>query len=523
MSKSIHKKVGIASIIMMSSVLLSRLLGIVREMVIAYLNGTSGSVDAYQISFIIPEILNHVLASGFLSITFIPIFTHYLSEDDENEGWMVFSNILTCFSILLVILITITFFFAEDLISLTGISNPKVMQEAVRMTQIILPAQFFFFVGGLLMAVQFAKEQFLVPALAPLIYNLGIIVGGMLLSAKHGMAGFSWGVLGGAFLGNFVVQIWGAHKVGMRFIPTIKVTHPDLKKYIALTLPLMVGLTMVFSTEVIPKYFGSYLPEGSVSSLNYGLRIMFLLVGLFGQAVGVASYPFLARLATENKFTEMNQLLNSTLRHISLVIPFSVLVVILRYEVVFIVFQRGNFNKTSTEMTANILVFLMIGAFAFAAQTIVTRGYYAMQSTLFPAIYVTIAVFITLPFYFIGMQYMGVNGIALALSLSVMFQVILLFYLWNRKSRNEDSGSVYLFYLKMIVLSMGIGGGLYWFKKTLLSSVDNSTLLGNIGIVFIISLLFMLILILLGYFFNINEIFDIVNKVIKRKRKSRSN
>ncbi len=521
MSASVYKKVGFASLIMMSSVFLSRLFGILREMVIAYLAGTGNSVDAYQVSFIVPEILNHILASGFLSITFIPIFTRYLKQHREAEAWQIFSNIFNSFGLLLVLLIVIAMLLAEQLINITGLDDREVYLEAVRMTRIIIPAQFFFFAGGLLMAVQFAREKFLIPALAPLIYNLSIILGGVILFPLAGMAGFSWGVLIGAFLGNFAVQWLGAKAVGLKWSPLVNLKHPEFRNYLYLTLPLMLGLTMTFSTEIFPKLFGSYLSPGSVASLNYGLRVMFLLVGLLGQAVGVASYPYLSGLAVQNKMAELNELLNRTLKQISIVIPCSVLVVVLRKEIVFLLFERGRFDSQSTLITANILIFLMAGAFAFTAQTIVTRGFYAMQNTLFPTVYVSLAVIVTLPLYYLGMLYFGIYGIAAALSVSTIFQVALLFALWNRKNANRAGRSVFLFYLKMMLFSLPIGLVLYGFKVSVLNDIQSSTLTGSIIHLSTVSILFAALLFLFGYIFKIREVFIFSNRLLsKMGRKS---
>ena len=513
MSKSIYQKVGIASLVMMSSIFLSRLLGILREIVIAYLSGTSGSVDAYQISFVVPEILNHVLATGFLSISFIPIFTRYLSQNSEEKAWQVFSNVLNCFGLLSFILIALLFVWAEELIGLTGLKQTESFVTAVQMTQIIIPAQFFFFVGGLLMAVQFAKEQFLIPALAPLIYNLGIILGGIVLYPFLGMESFSWGVLLGAFLGNFAVQWLGARRVGLRYSFLFKWRDQDLKKYLVTTLPMMLGLTMTFSTEIFPKLFGSFLSQGSVSALNYGLRIMFLLVGLFGQAVGVASYPYLSRLAVENRIGELNQLLNTTLKQIALVIPFSILIIILRYEIVVLLFQRGQFDSASSRLTSEVLTFLMIGAFAFAAQTIVTRGYYALQNTLFPTLFISAAVILTLPLYYLGMRTMGINGVGLALTLSTILQVTLLYALWSRSSDNRGSQAVYLLYLKTILVSLLLGGMLWSFKHFVLSGIDPQTFFGSLLSIILVSLVFLVASIAIAYLFKIKEVFDILSKI----------
>ena len=514
MSKSIYQKIGIASLIMMASIFLSRFFGLFRLMAIAYVGGRSAEVDAYQVAFVIPEVLNHIVASGFLSLTFIPIFSEYLSQDREAEGWRVFSIVLTCFGSLLLILIVIAHVFTPELVALLarGRPDPVFRQNVVRLTRIILPAQFFFFSGGLFMAVQFAKERFFIPALAPLIYNLGIIAGGFLLGPRLGMEGFSWGVLAGAFVGNFALQWWGARRVGLKFSAVFDFKHPDLKRYIKLTLPLMLGLTMLFSSEILIKFFGSYLPSGSIAGLEYSLRTMFLLVAFFGQAIGVASYPFMARLVAEGQMQQLAQLLNKTLRYLGLVIPFSVLLMVLRHEVILILFQRGRFDSVATGHTATVLVFMLVGAFAFAANTIVPRAYYAMQDTLFPAIYGTLAVLLSIPLYLLGLKMMGANGVALAASVSAILQVLMLYALWNRKNDNEGR-AVYLFYLKMMVFSAPLGLILTWLKSTALSAIDASTFFGSLTVCVIIGTVFALILLVTGYSLKIQEVTDLAGRL----------
>ncbi len=519
MASSLDKKVGLAALIMMASVLLSRIIGLLREMVIARYGGAAGEVDAYNIAFIIPEILNHVVASGFLSVTFIPIFSKYLAERREQDGWQVFSTIVSVFGVLLTGVIIIAWLLAPWLVPLfaPGIENVGILRSAIRMTRIILPAQLFFFAGGLLMAVQFAKERFKLPALAPLVYNSGIIMGGILLSKWLGMEGFAWGALIGAFLGNLVIQYAGARRAGMKFSFSFDLHHPDLKKYVVLTLPLMIGLTMTFSTEFFARFFGSYLTEGGVAAINYALRVMFILVGLFGQAAGVASYPYLARLAAENKMAEMNQLLNDTLRrYIALVIPFSALLVVLRHEIVFLLFQRGRFDALATARTAELLGFLAIGTFACAAQTVVVRGYYAMQNTLFPTIISTLAVAASLPLYWLGVHEMGGKGLALAIAASAILQVTLLFALWNRRSANRESRMVYVFFAKIMALSALIGALLQWVKMNFQFMFSQDTLAANLLICVIISVVFFSAFAGMGYLFRIREISGLVRRVLRQ-------
>ncbi|MCP4695112.1 MAG: murein biosynthesis integral membrane protein MurJ [Desulfobacterales bacterium] len=516
MPSSIFKKVGVASLIMMASVFLSRVLGLVREMVIAGLGGMGVAVDAYQTAFILPEILNHIAASGFLSITFIPIFSHYLARDREAEGWRVFSIIMTVFGGLLIAAISAAWAWTPEIVDLIapGRDDPVFKAAAIRMTRIILPAQFFFFTGGLFMAVQFSRERFAIPALAPLIYNLGIILGGVCLAPWLGMEGFSWGVLAGAFAGNFALQFIGARRVGMRPRLCFDATHPDLKKYILLTLPLMLGLTMTFSTEVLFKYFGSFLPTGGIAGLNYGMRTMLILVAFFGQAVGAASYPFMARLAADGKRDEMNRLLNDTLRCLALVIPFSALIIALRHEVILILFQRGAFDAAAAARTAPILLCFMVGAAAFTAQTVVSRGYYAMQDTLSPAIYTTISVLISIPLYELGRVKMGAPGVALAASLSAILQVGLLYTLWNRRSDNREGWAVFAFFGRVLLFSIPLGLFLDWLRRVLSTRVDADALVGALVVSAAVGAVFTAIVWIGGRLFNVKEIAEITDRII---------
>jgi putative peptidoglycan lipid II flippase len=515
---SIFKKIGVASFIMMASVLASRVIGLVREMAIAWTGGAGAGVDAYQIAFALPEILNHVVASGFLSITFIPVFARYLSRDMEEQGFEVFSLVFNGFGLILVTGIIGAMIWTPFFVHLLapGITDPATFSLAVRMTRIILPAQFFFFAGGLFMAVQFAREKFLIPALAPLIYNSGIICGGLFLYPSLGMEGFAWGVLGGAFAGNFVLQWAGAARQGLKFRFLINFFHPDFIHYVRITLPFMVGLTVTFSTEILMKFFGSFLAPGHIAAMNYALRIMFILVGLFGQAVGMASYPFMAGIAATGDMDRLNGIINQTLKFIFLVIPFAILFIVLRHEIVMILFQRGAFDADATRITAGILPFFMAGAFAFAAQTFVARGFYALENTLFPALVSTLCMLTGLPVIYGCMKILGVNGVALGLSVTVMVSAFALFESWSRKTQNPGKKQVYLFLTRLILASLVLGGGLTGIHRVLSSLMPPASLIPAIGICTVTGLAFMVLLPMAGKLFDIPEIMIFYEKIARR-------
>lgn len=515
---STFKKIGFASLIMMASVFASRVIGLVRETAIAWMGGASAGVDAYQVAFVIPEILNHVVASGFLSITFIPIFTGYLVENKEQEGYRVFSVILNCFGAGLLIFICLSMVFAPEMICVLapGLKNGPAFDLAVRMTRIIIPAQFFFFAGGLFNAVQYSKEQFLFPALAPLIYNAGIIVGGIALYPVLGMEGFAWGVVAGAFLGSFLLQLFGAKRVGLIYMPNFNYRHPDVIKYVLVTLPLMLGLTMTFSTEILMKFFGSFLNEGSISAMNYALRIMFILVGLFGNAVGVASYPFMAKIAAKKDFSGLNAIINRTLKYIFIVMPFSVVFMVLNEEVVAILFQRGAFDAHDAALTSGVLPYFMAGTFAFSAQTIVSRGFFAVQNTLFPAIFSSVCVALSLPLLYFAMTVMGIKGVALGLSVSGIITTGALFDVWSRRTKNTGRSDVYAFFGIMLLVSILEWLVLKAIYTEIVHLIPISGFFAHILICMIVGTLFLIILAGIGKIFKIKEIGSLYAKVLTK-------
>jgi putative peptidoglycan lipid II flippase len=227
----------------------------------------------------------------------------------------------------------------------------------------------------------------------------------------------------------------------------------------------------------------------------------------------------MARLVVEDKLQQLNELLNNTLRYLAVVIPFSVLLMVLRREVILILFQRGEFDAAATGHAATVLMFMLVGSFAFAANTIVPRAYYAMQDTLFPALYGTVAVVLSIPLYLVGLNLMGTGGVALALSLSAILQVLVLYALWNRRTGNQGR-AVYLCYLKMMLFSAPLGFILTWFKSSVLNAIDASTLMGSLVVCTIVGAVFASILLAAGYGLQIKEITGLADRIRKKLRPS---
>lgn len=458
-TSTVTRRIAQASGIVMASVLASRLLGFFREWTVAHQIGSNAVTDAYYAAFNLPDFLNYLVAGGALSITFIPVFTRYMAENREEEGWHVFSTVITVMGLLLTACIVAGEIFAPQLVQIIAPGfSPAEKERVIFLTRLMLPAQICFYVGSILSAVQYAKAQFVVPSLAPVFYNMGIILGGVLLSWRIGITGFAVGVLGGAFVGNFLVQVYGARRAGARFAFNLDVGHPGFRMFIKLTVPIMLALSLVFTDDWIIRWFGSFLVPASITWLSYAKTLMRVPLGVVGQAVGVASFPFLAQLYSEGKLEQLNATLNATLKGLLLLlVPISALTIAESVPLVYFVFSHTRLKGLDLHATAATLVFFTLGMFAWGAQNILARGFYAARDTITPAVVGTALTFLNLPVYWLLVRRLEHLGLALASSLGIIAYTVILFFLLNRRVKNPESAELVVFFLKLVAAS-GLAG-----------------------------------------------------------------
>ncbi|MGH8928793.1 MAG: murein biosynthesis integral membrane protein MurJ, partial [Acidimicrobiia bacterium] len=258
---------GGAAMVVSASILASRLLGLLRETLLAALLGVTAEGDLYRYAFLIPDLINYLLAGGFLSITLIPILARRVEKADQKGLWADFSTVLSVVGGAIVIVTLVMMALARPLTNLLfPLLDPAGTESVVRLTRIVLPAQVFFVLGALFMAAQYVHRRFLYPALAPVVYNLGIIGGGLLGAALDapGPDGFVWGALIGAAIGSFALQWLGASRAGMRLV---RARTPILREYFSLALPLMVGQSVAVLDEQFPRLFGQVAGVGATASV----------------------------------------------------------------------------------------------------------------------------------------------------------------------------------------------------------------------------------------------------------------
>jgi putative peptidoglycan lipid II flippase len=306
----------------------------------------------------------------------------------------------------------------------------------------VLPAQVFFILGQLFTAVQFARERFVIPTLGPLVYNVGIIVGGLIGAVGQDQPtadGFAWGAVAGAFVGIFALQWWGAHRAGLR-LPTGRIgRHPAVRRYFALAIPLMLGQSLVVLDEQLGRAFGSLHGDGAISWLTFGRLTMLVPVGVIAQAAGVATYPFLARLAAEGKHRELAEAVGKAIRY---VVVFSLAaaaaMIALSVPIVRVLYERGSFLPSDTIAAAATAVLFAIGIPMWGIQQILARGFFAREQMWPPVVLGTAATVIALPIYWALNRMMGLEGLALASSLAITVYTGLLAAAWYRRTGTHE-------------------------------------------------------------------------------------
>ncbi len=454
-ASTLNRRIAQSTGIVMASVLLSRLLGFLREWLVAHQIGSNAITDAYYAAFTLPDFLNYLVAGGSLSLIFIPVFTKYLTENQEEEGWRVFSIVATFMGLALVGLVFAAEIFTPQLVRVIAPGfAPAEKARVVFLTRLMLPAQICFYLGGVMAAVQYAKARFIVPSLAPVTYNLLIIIGGWLLSPRIGITGFAVGVLAGALLGNFLLQVYGAARTGAHFRPNLNLLHPGFRLFVRLAIPIMLALSLVFTDDWIIRWFGSYLQPASITWLSYAKTLMRVPLGVVGQAVGVASFPFLAQLYSENKLDELNRTLNLTLKGlILLLVPVSALTMTLSTPLVYLVFSHTRLRAFDLQATASTLVFFSVAMFAWGAQNILARGFYAARDTLTPAVVGTALTFLNIPVYWLLVRRYQHVGLALASSIGIIVYTAVLFVLLNRRTANREATNLVWFFVKVSAAS----------------------------------------------------------------------
>jgi putative peptidoglycan lipid II flippase len=453
-----------AGIVMVATVL-ARILGLVRQMILGNLFGTTIAMDAFVAANRVPETLYLVVAGGALASAFIPVFTGLIAREDRPGAWRLASQVANLILLVVAILSLLTALLARPIV--LQVLVPQMPLEGQSLTvdllRIMLGSTVIFSVSGLLMGVLNARQHFLLPAVAPILYNLGIIGGALLLSPSLGVRGVAIGVVAGALL-HLLVQLPGLRGQEASYTFGLGLENPAVRQVARLMGPRVLGLAVTQVNFWVNTNLASAFGEGAVSALEYAMRIMLLPLGVVAQAVGIAAFPTFAELVAQNEFKTVRRTLASTLRGVLyLALPATAGLILLRVPIIRLLFERGEFTAESTASVAWALAFFAAGLAGHAGLEIVVRAFYALHDTRTPvavgsaAMALNVLLSIALSRLFAALGWMPHGGLALANSLATAIEATWLLYLLRGRLEGVEGRWLLTGVLQSALATAGMG------------------------------------------------------------------
>ncbi len=452
---------------MSAATFISRVLGFVRDMIFAVYFGASGVSDTFFAAFRIPNLLRELFAEGSMSSAFIPVLTEYRQKQGEEEAGRLVKVTFTFILIVVGLICAIGIFFSPAIVTVIApgfLASAEKFNLTVLLTRVMFPFLLFISLAALVMGALNTKKVFFIPALAPAMLNVTLILSIVLFEANASkpIIVAAFGVLAGGFV-QFAFQLPAFFKKGYRlgFEPAFR--HPGLKKMLMLLIPATMGLAVNQVNIVVSNILASYLPSGSITYLYYSMRLVQFPIGVFGVAMGMAVLPALSEHAVRGDFERLRDDFSFALRLLFFItVPAMAGLIALREPIVNLLFQRGQFDYAATRGTEEALLFYSIGIWSVVGVRVVTATFYSMQDTRTP---VKIAVIAMLSNIVLSLALMGPMkhaGLALSNALASGINFVLLFYFLRKKLRRVDARKIFLSFLKIATASavMGLSGWL---------------------------------------------------------------
>jgi putative peptidoglycan lipid II flippase len=427
----------VAAIIVAAGFLGSRLLGLVRSVVLAKVFGTQPELDAYWVAFRLPDLVFQLLAGATLASAFIPTFAGVRTRQGDAAAWRLASSVLNLVLIATVIFAVFAFLLAPKLVPLLapGLGEDSGRRDelqdlAIELTRIMLISPVLFAISGMFMGILNARRHFLVQALAPMLYNLSIIAAALVADDVHALA---WGVVAGAAL-HLVVQLPDLRAAGMAYRWVADWRDTAVREVGALMAPRVLGLA---ATQVnfyfIGIFFASTLTAGAISGLSFAWLIVMTPLGVIGMSIATAAFPTLADQAAKQDENLAPTLRGALRLIVFLSLPAGIGLAMLSEPVVVVLLQRGAFDVESTRLTADALLFYAPALFAHASIEILSRGFYVFSDTRTPVAFAVLSMLINLVLAATLVNTLELQGVALALSVATGVECLGLFLILRRR------------------------------------------------------------------------------------------
>ncbi|MGB8648075.1 MAG: murein biosynthesis integral membrane protein MurJ [Anaerolineae bacterium] len=448
-----------ATSLVMVFFVLSKVFGLVRDIVITHQFGTSRTYDAYLAAFRIPDIIFTVVAGGALGSAFIPPFAAMLANGETHKAWKLASHIINLVTLTTTAFAVVAALFADPIVAhVVAVGfTPDEQALTAHLMQLMLIAPIIFGVSGIVMGVLNSHHHFVLPALAPVLYNLGIIGGALFLAPALGPYGLAIGVVTGAAL-HLLVQVPWLVRARMQYAPSLGVNDPGVRQVLRLMLPRTAGIAAVQLNFLVNTILASTLPEGRLAALNIAFALILLPEGVVAQSIATVLFPTFAQQVARGEHDAMRRTFSTAFRIVLfMTIPASIGLILLGRPIIQLLYQRGAFDAESTAQTAWALQFFAVGLLAQSGLEIITRAFYALHDTATP-VKVAVAAFVVnvaLSLLLIGRLEQG--GLALANSIATTAEMLLCLYLLRGRLGGVDGRRIAGSLVKILLAAAVMG------------------------------------------------------------------
>ena len=474
-----NKQIARAAGTVMIAILFGQIAGLVRGILVARAFGASPELDAFSAANRVSETLFLLVAGGALGSAFMPTFAGLLAKDEKDSAWRLASSLGNAVTLTLSLLALLVAFFAPQIVRYTlgrGLAtDPELLSLTISLLRIQLVSAVLFGIGGLIVGILNAHQVFLIPALTPAVYQLGIIFGALFLSPTMGIYGLAWGVVIGAAL-YLLLQIPTLLKQKGSYTFTLGLDNPNTRQVILLMGPRLLGVAVVQLNFWVNTSLASEMSRGSISGLNFGFSLMLMAQAVIAQSVAIATMPTFSAQHALGKTDELRTLLASSLRGvIFLALPASVGLMLLREPLIAMLYQRGAFDAQDTQLVAWTLLWYAAGLVGHSIMEILTRAFYAQHDTKTPVVIGVVAMGLNVVFsilfakVFSSIGWMPLGGLALANSLATVLEAIVLFIVMRKRLNGIEGKQIWVGFalsaLGVLSMTLVIFGWLYFGKN----------------------------------------------------------
>ena len=420
----------------------SRLLGLVRDQVLAYLFGAGNAMDAFTIGFRIPNLMRDLFAEGAMSAAFVPTFTRRLAARGRDEAWKLGNQLINVLIVTTGLLVVAGIVLAAPLVSLFAgdyAEVPGKLELTTTLTRIMLPFLSLVAIAAAFMGMLNSLQHFFTPALSPAMFNLAMIASGFALvplMPRLGLppiTGMAIGAIAGGF-GQVIMQWPALHRAGYRYRPMLNLRDPGLREILRLMGPGTLGLAAVQINLLVNTVLATGEGTGAVSWLSYAFRLMYLPIGLFGVSIATAVLPALSQQAARGAPDAMRQTISSALRlTLMLNVPATIGLVALATPIVALIFERGSFTAADTAATAAALACYAPGLLGYSAVKIVVPSFYALGDSRTPALISVGSVALNVALNLLLVRFLGYRGLALGTAIAAVVNAVTLLHVLRRR------------------------------------------------------------------------------------------